>query len=185
MLVLCLLMGSCNQGGNENTPTPSSSDTAVKVTPVSQPEPLITDKLDTLWIYADSVNKTPKKKMIFSFRFAPMDTITIHGWTFKGGIGRDYSDSANLKLLKGLPTSISYNTGTYFGDLVLTEQQIKDIKQVIANHASQYVLFVPSITRGFLNYEVFVSNDDPLAAGKTKLATSTGAITNPSPPKDR
>jgi hypothetical protein len=188
--VVCLIATSCNDNSPKNPedePTDAvKRDSSAILSPTASPtQQLVAGKLDTLFIDAAGFDTLRKKKIVFSFTFGQGDTLTMHGWTFKGGLGRDFDDPPNIRLLKGLPSGYSYGPGTYFGDLVLSQADVISIKKVLSDSSGTHVLFAPFLTGNHIHYRIFVSRENPLIPDKQQAAIPTNTVANPSPPKNQ
>ena len=183
-----ILMAACNNGGSDknnadkivtdsnNTPSP----TQAVVTQAALIPP--GGKLDTLWVDSLSFTKLPDGKMVFSFTFGQLDTLTLHGWDAKGLLQHNYDSIPDIRLKKGKPSELTYGPGTYFGNIIL-DGAIASIKKSLKKNHSQYVLFAPKKIGEHISYEILISKEDPNAFVKIFAAMPTGITANPSPPK--
>ena len=170
-----LFITSCN--GNEDTKKNTAPPMA---TTPGQTASLSPGKLDTLYVERQAFDTLGNgAKLVFSFTFKAADTLTLHGWLVKGP---NFDSLPNLKLKNWHASTYSYGTGTYFGNVVLRNQEIVKIKSSL-NSNSNYVLFAPFLLGNNIMYKIFVS--DKLYGPKDQILviSPTGADANPSPPK--
>ncbi len=172
---ILLFIASCN--GNEDTK--KNTATPVAATP-QQTASLNPGTLDTLYIERQAFDTLGNgAKLVFSFTFKAVDTLTLHGWLVKGP---NFDSLPNLKLKNWHTSSYSYGVGIYFGNVVLRNQEIVKIKSSL-NSNSNYVLFAPYLLGNNIMYRIYVS--DKLHGPKDQILviSPTGADANPSPPK--
>jgi hypothetical protein len=143
----------------------------------------IVGPLDTLFIESSTFDSA-KGPTVFSFAFRGKDTLTLYGWNDKPGNGKKpiFNNDPDIKLLKGRASNLSYGPNVIFGNLVLTKKDIRDIKTVIGNKPSKYVLFAPEKDGQSIVYKIYVTNDDPMALAKM-APEPTEVKANPTPPK--
>jgi hypothetical protein len=183
-VTIILLFSTYNQANAAWQSVISAEDTLVKVSSVIQRQRGISGKLDVLWIDSVGFDTLPNRKLVFSFTFGKLDTLTIHGWAVKRGIGRDFYDKPIIRLLKGPPSKWDYGPGTYFGNLVLTKKDVKLIRKALRK-GGKSVAFLPKKEGEHVRYEIGISSDAPPLAEKIDAIVATNAIANPSPPKNR
>jgi hypothetical protein len=175
-----------NNGNNEKSATDSSNqvsqDTSNKVSPTQPVPALITGALDTLWTDSLSFASLPKKKIVFSFTFRQLDTLTLHGWAAeKDSIFTTYPD---IKLIKGHASALNYGNDMYFANVILKKGSVAQIKSALIQQKAKFVLFAPQIINSnHIGYKVFLSKEHP-GIVKVFVAIPTGIDANPSPPKN-
>lgn len=145
---------------------------------------LTTGSLDTLYIERSAFdNIQGNVKLAFSFTFKVPDTLTLHGWIYRGN-QIQYDSLPNMILKNTNASGYTYTIGTYFGNVVITVPDYARIKSALNNPAMKYVLFAPQPDGNNIMYKIFVS--DKLSETKETIlvVTPTGADANPSPPKN-
>ena len=178
---LFLVTACNNNGGNEKkTDEKSAADTSKIVSQINQPA-LISGILDTLWTDSLSFANLPKKKIVFSFTFRKLDTLTLHGWAAeKDSI---FTTSPDIKLIKGHASTLNYGNDMYFGNVILKKGHLALIKNKLDQQKAKFVLFAPQIINGsHIGYKIFLSKEDP-GLVKEYIRIPTGVDANPSPPK--
>jgi len=180
-------MASCNNGGDEKKGTENSvADSRKNTSGTEQVQPkamALTGTLDNLWVGASEFNALPNKKLVFSFTFRTNDTLTLHGWFCKGLVCTgSYDTGPAIKLIKGKASAESYGPEVYFGNVILQGGDVHDIQKILGTKY-KYVVFVPKNTGGFINYRIYVTNDNP-ALVKAFTSVDTEVDANPSPPKN-
>ncbi len=168
---------SCNDDANKK----STDDATAPVAPAA---PMITGTLDHLLVdTAEFRNLDQKQNVVFSFTFGELDTVTLHGWSFKGS-GAAFDTFPNIKLLKGAPSSFSYGPGVYFRNVVLDKKDVEKIINLFRTTKKvHYVLFAPEVSPiGGISYNIFLS--DSSHSVFVKATAAADAIANPSPPKN-
>ncbi len=199
---IIIVMASCNNGASDkssdkkaandssNTTSPAQA-VAMQAMPASP-----SGKLDMLWV-ADSlfVKLESNEKVVLSFTFGQADTLTLHGWSAKNS-PKQFTDTPNIRLLKGIASlSFTYGVGTYFGDVILSQQDVKSIQTAlkpIDPNKVKYVLFNPFDPNDplpkqlkHIYYQIYIVDVEPTAANFDKIKLVTVAATaNPSPPKN-
>jgi hypothetical protein len=189
-IVMLLFIASCNNNdsGTAKTDTPDSPTTneigggggALN----------LTGTLDTLFMPASDFPKkqpAPPQSPRLTFRFFDtLNSFTLHGW-----VGVVFGDAApTIRLSIGKPTTVSYGSGSYFGNLILRNYQVENIRDSIDKYNSSKVYFIPEIDNtgnfvGQIVYRILVSNDKVSPTTPVSIsAISTAETTNPSPPRN-
>lgn len=178
------LAASCNEG-TETKKSSENNNKDMSTTTIEKEEKKTTTSisgtLDTLYIDAATFKNLPKSSLVFSFSFLTDGTQTLIGWSCKNPKGKctGFDTNPNVKLMKYGNTGKAYGPEINFGNVVLTKKEVKDI---IAKLGSKYnyLVFIPEIKNGFINYSVQMTND------KTAIVAGfedTMIDANPSPPK--
>ena len=185
VFVLTLLItASCNDdSAKKNSVENSEASTATNMVSTA-PQPAaaaFNGTLDTLWTDSLSFTKMDKDKAVFAFYAGGGDTLTLHGWKAKGILQTEYNPVPDISLLKGKAGTLSYGSGSYFGNVIVKD--VKGINKLLDKEHAKYVLFAPQKTDGHIWYKIFLSNDDPIALVKMFNLIATSYEANPSPPK--
>jgi len=186
-LCIAILIFSCKD--DSKTPKTDVSiipDNSIKdtVMPAAQKAAVIGGYLDTLWTDRATFDKLPNSRYVFEITYRTNDTLTLHGWEAKGLLGHTFSPNPDIKLEKGHASPLSYGPDIYFGNMILHNNDIKEIKKRLKDNNAQYVLFAPQITDEHIWYKIFLSNDPPSIMVKGFAVIATGIDANPSPPKE-
>lgn len=168
----------------EESAIPRDSNTAqVASTATTQPA-FIGGKLDTLFVERKTFENVPNGKLVFSFTFTASGQLTLHGWHAINSGGTRFNPKPSLELENGSTSSLSYGPGTYFGNVVLQQNQRVAIEKKLAGLNANYVVFVPQqIESNNIGYKIYVSSTKPLMAMGVMALDPTGEDANPSPPK--
>ncbi len=194
MIVLFFLQ-SCNNNASKeaeqnkstaDTITMSKADTSVMATTkVTADKAMISMNgfLNRLYIDAATFT-TSQKRIVFRFYSITPDSLTLRGWI---NDGNKFPNNPDIKLLIGKPSLISFGTGTYFGNMVLTSPDHKAIN--IQARAFKYVVFIPlnpsgSALPGQITYDIELTNDDPATVPLAEKVIPTNRMLNPSPPRN-
>jgi len=139
--------------------------------------------LDTLYIGRTAFDTIQgNRKIAYSFIFKAADKLTLAGWVFQGS---KYDSLPNMELMNGNPSGQPYDYNTYFGSVIISQTDFAKIRQALTNAAMQYVLFAPRKQGNNIEYDILVSDVPSFKAEMTILViTPTGALANPSPPKE-
>jgi len=131
-----------------------------------------------------------RRKITFRFFLKTPDSLTLSGWSNDSTNQRYPSQppKPNITLWVGGNSVYEVKSGTYFGNLVLYNKNIRSILKKIRTENAKYVLFVPldpANNYGQVTYEIHVGTADPHTLKWSDLASfaPTGDQTNPSPPK--
>ena len=139
--------------------------------------------LDVLWTDSTTFNTIPNgSKLVFSFVFKINDTLTLGGWIDK----KPFDDYPNIVLTKGYPVAgVEYGYGTYFGDVVLQQNDVNAIKHDIRG-TYKYILFNPEKYKtNSIQYKITYSNVEPIMMqANAHVMPPADIYANPSPPKD-
>ncbi len=183
--IIIFVAVACNNKTEEKA---AEKDTAKDTTAIStsqttqQMAGLTGVTLDTLYTDATKFKNLPTgKRIFFVLTYIKPDTVTLSGWPTATGT---YEDTALITLKKGAAVTINRDT-TYVGNVKLSINEIKRVKDSIATTHATYVLFIPTLSttyRNHIEYVILLTKDDP-ALVKTPLTTGTGVTANPSPPK--
>ena len=167
------------------TVSPATTDASPATAAAVGKAAALTGMLDNLWVSATEFKKLKdKKKVVFSFTFRDPDILTLWGWQCQNNNCTDnFLDPADLKLEKGQPSGVNYGPNVIFGNVVILKEGVKPIKDKLGN-TYQYVVFVPYASGEYINYKIYVTNDNPKSALTALTLEDTGIETNPSPPKN-
>ena len=179
-----LLFAACNSNNTSRVNTDSPTATSNDSPRTALAAPLaIEGTLDTLWVDSGTFSNLPKGKLVLQYLIEPSNAVTLKGWSVKGANGFD--PPPNIKLVHGRSSGIKFGPGNYFGDLVLKGDEVKKIKKDITDNKSKYVLFAPQMSGSHIQYEIFITSDNPGSLVKEFLVAPkpTGFIANPSPPR--
>ena len=192
-------MASCASDDNKSDDTTSSAASTAtapssNTAAVEKPKKgALTGSLDYLWVtmkkFEDSVDNG--KKLVLSFTFRDPDILTLYGWSCKNnnctdnfGAGYDH----DITFEKGRPSGQNYGPNIIFGNVVIFRKFIETIKNKRDPQGNKYayVVFEPHPYLDYINYKVYVTNDDPRPGAFNSGFTleDTGVETNPSPPKN-
>ena len=183
-LFLIVLLSSCNDDGEKvddagstNSATTTSSSTTTN-TVADQPKAL-EGFLDILIaerkVFTDL---NPGTKIVYSHSFGADGKVHMSGWVLQGNT---FPGNA-MPLQNGVPSNITYNDNTFFGNVVLMPADFNKIRNALIGDPNlQYVLFLPRIVDTyFIGYGIYPS--------VTKLTSITAGLAptaeaNPSPPR--
>ena len=176
-LSILALITACNNATQENRSTEKDSATQMK-----NAKALAGGKLYVLAVDSASFAKLPNKKVVFVMTFRQNDTLTLHGWVqVKDSMFGDYPD---IELKEYKPDSLDYGSGMYYGNVVLQNGGVRDIKKALKDSAAQTVLFTPKLVLGnHIGYDITVCKGNVIAGEKASSISQTIAGANPSPPK--
>jgi len=180
-------LSSCGGGSADKEVAKTDADSAAKVAPAQmapvQAAGITSGYLDTLWTDSENFDTLKIRRLVFSFVFGQLDTLTLHGWLETQNPNKQFDTDPNVQLKKGGATQFMYGPGTYFGNEVLAQSDLKHVQIILRSEKALFVLFVPTKIGNNIYYEIFVSKTMPFAPDK-KFTTPTGSGTNPSPPKN-
>lgn len=145
--------------------------------------------LDTLWVTRATFLALTNAKLVFSFVFGTNDTLTLHGWSIKGGGPTQFDPLPNIKLQKGRPGVLPYGNGTYFGNVLLGTGDVNKIQvKLNAAPSAAYVVFAPQKYGNNIGYKIYLCDYNPSGPAVLKVdalpPTDSGIEANPSPPKN-
>jgi hypothetical protein len=178
---------ACNnkteEKGTEKKDTTTTTDTTRSTPPTNQARSGFTGvTLNLLFTDATSFKNLPNnKRMFFVLTYISPDIATLSGWATSNG---DFTNNPDIILTKGISVILDQDT-TYVGNVKLSKDEVRDVKQAIADHHANYVLFYPTSSTLYPNhlaYDVRVTVDDPALVAKP-VTFLTGVVANPSPPK--
>ena len=183
--VILFLVASCtNETGGNETPGDTIIDSTKTETEMGQTTTsFISGTLDKLYIEATTFKSLAKSSLVLSFAFRTNDTLTLYGWSCDNNIFgncKKFNPYPNIKLIKYGSTSIEYGPELTLGNLVLFKEEIKTIKEKLETY--KYVVFIPLLNKGNIDYSIYVTNDPP-EKSKVLALVPTGIEANPSPPK--
>jgi hypothetical protein len=191
ILPLCfLLFTACNQNEPKKTDEPVTVNDNGGKNPQSD-NVTLSGTLDTLYVDVAEFNKLPKKhRLMLSFTYRAMDTLTLFGWSSKKNDceSEDPPGTApDIKLKIWRNGKQIIQPPIYFGNVFIHRDSIEKIKKVYdeTNPKFKYVVFAPSIKSQHILYTIFVTNSGPslLTGGATNNELEpTGVSANPSPP---
>ncbi len=189
MVLIMLIFIECN---NNQADAASIDTTSVIADTISKtvvaPSTAMSGFLNILYTDAQkfkNLNNPLTKKMTFRFFIKNADSLTLSCWSSKAG-NSDFPDPSNLTLWVGQPSTLKYGAGSYFGNLVLYKDEIRNLVGQI-NQNTPYVLFVPidpALEGGQITYLVIPTNVDPKTLKWSDVSALTGVQTNPSPPRN-
>lgn len=186
ILIVSAAFISCNDSSKSTAAAPELSDSTAKAAnAVAAPvtNAITQGVLDILYIEKAEILAIPNgRKLVFQYIFESANLLTLHGWISKQS-GVDFDTPPNIKLKKGSSGGVDYGVDTYFGNLVIQKDDVKDIKTFINAHPGlDFVLFKPVMDQQHIIYEIYLSNDfnDSL---KALALVNTGKTANPSPPR--
>jgi hypothetical protein len=111
----------------------------------------------------------------------------MHGWQCKNNLAGNctgkYDANPAIKLSNGAATTEPYGPDTYFGNIILMEKSVKNIKDNFCNTYAN-IVFVPKRVGATIVYTIYATNDDPTKSIKALTLDPTGDEANPSPPKN-
>jgi|GEM_PF-2703994 len=147
-------------------------------------------------LYIDSFSFTtayptpgPTRKLVLLWTFGANTAPTLHGWKAVVNGNRDtFATNPDLKLLNGKVTTVAFGPGTYFGNEILTRQEIMAIKTALAFNKAQSILFRPTITNNQITYSIYVVkgpylNDKAEFNALVEIIRVDNTALNPSPPR--
>jgi len=185
--IVIFLAVACNNKADEKATENKDTKDTTGTSQTTQPKPAFTGvTLDMLYIDSASFNKFPgNKRIFFVLTYISPDTITLSGFTtIKSGDG-SFPDPP-IVLKKGGSIIINADT-TYVGNVKLSHDQVKQVKDDIKATNAAFVLFTPSLSSTYPNhiqYTINYTNDDPgIKKNPLVIPTATTVIANPSPPK--
>ena len=185
--IIVSLAIACNnkteEKGTEKKDTTTTTDTTRSTAPTNQARPGFTGvTLNILYTDATSFKNLPdNKRIFFVLTYINPDIATLSGWATSNG---DFTNDPDIRLTKGISVILDQDT-TYVGNVKLSKNDVRDVKQAIADHHANYVLFVPTSSALYPNhlaYDIKVTVDDPALVAQP-VTFLTGVIANPSPPK--
>ncbi len=188
IIILALYIAACT-GTDEKKDSVSTKDTLTTLRNETAAAPAgmlaIHGTLDTLWI--DSMSFAGlSSRVTFRFYVDANEGLTLHGWT---GNPNQYPAAPDVMLKRGNPGAVTFGSDCYFGNLILTPNEVNTIKHLLSiTRPAPYVLFAPQspATNGKqITYTIFLSDTKPdmvAEALRPAVITATGTSTNPSPP---
>lgn len=184
--ILLIAVAACNNAdtGKNSSKSDSNSMTAMAMAETVKTATITAPELDYLWVDSATFLRIPKGKTVFSFSFSLPDSITLNGWHAKGNQNYYFDTIPDIKLIKGQPSGVSCGKGTYFGNEILDDKELQNIKDIIVKLKTLYVLFTPEVKDYHVKYNIVLTNENPLGAkalDKTKLIVTSYSL-NPSPP---
>jgi hypothetical protein len=143
-------------------------------------------RLDTLYIDRGAFDTIQNAKIFFSFTFAGPDSLTMHGWQYKGGgPHKDFDSLPNFKLANSKASDYAYGIETYFGNLIFPSNIYTKLKIALNDAAIKYVVFVPYKLGNNIGYKVCVTKDDMRTKSVMAVVVPLpDSDLNPSPPKN-
>ncbi len=190
-MAIMLLFASCNNNGSGAATTEAIVTTDQTPAAIKVPAAILSGSLDTLWMDAATfINLGPSTTMTFRF-FDTLDAFTLRGWT---GNPNSYNDKrAEVKLLKGRISTVKYGSGSYFGNIQISNQDYGTIYRLLNSSKKKYVVFGPIFPTaiplsGQISYTISITDQYPGDLNPNInykfLVEPTGVTTNPSPPKN-
>lgn len=187
--ILTLLLLSCNQNpeSENEVDIKGKPETKVAFVPLSgKYHFLICSRADFLALKERPTSGAKNGKGLLLFKNNITDSgITLHGWTYKIA-DTVFSKTPNIKLIMSSDT-LSFQSGSYLGDFILSWQDVKDIMKVLRKNPDyKTVVFRPyyyNTDNTLIAYEILFSEYIPSenVMPREKLVSS-GKIVNPIPP---
>jgi len=194
---LCMIIVTLAACNSNQTATTSTDTVAATADTPAEPKPAPLAHMSGFLniLYTDSatfVNLRAKSNGKITFRFlvvAP-DNLTLGGWKNIGNSPNYPGTPPNpdITLKVGGASAYEIAPGNYFGNLVLYNQNIKNIEDSLAKNNGKFILFVPmdpAKTYGQITYKIHIVSTDPNTLKWSDVAgfAPTGDETNPSPPR--
>jgi hypothetical protein len=181
---MIFFMSSCNDDGGSASNTSSSTNTATSTdaspaaTPSVAEPPVFGGRLDILIAERTAFTSLPDGiKLVYSHNFGADNKVHLKGWQLQG----NRFPGATMELENGAASNETYGSTTYFGNVVLMPDDVRNIKNELAHDANlKYVLFFPhKVDNYFIGYIIYTS----ITKAKNTEGVAATAEANPSPPR--